>query len=535
MDLVHYLGFLSRNTETTKTAVLRFKNSGKNSVNSWLAAVVISDLVHRKYFMNGVFVFNETLISQLMMLAESGHATEGVGFAQKHPYTMLAIATVLVILNGFFVAAEFALVKIRVSKLDKMVQDKKMFANTAKWLAVRLDHSLSACQLGITMASLALGYVGEPAFAHLIKPIFVSMNVDPDGNLLHIISFVISFSVITSLHLVIGEQAPKIFAIRRPEEMVRWCAPAMKFFFYLLFPFMYVLNWATEVLLSAIGLGGGTGHDVPHSEEEIRALLREAHIHGNLSRSEHNLLNNVFEFDDLICRLVMVPRGEVQILDINKPFPELLEYAQKTRHTRYPLCDSSLDNLLGVVHMKDLLGLDPTNADFDLRSVMREPVKVPENMPISKVLKRIQNSHQLLTFVIDEYGTTIGVVTLENVLEKIIGPVDDEFDQAEQRGITQYKIPLLGREGTRFMVLGTAPISEVEKALNLELDELDVDTVAGVLMSRSAKVPTEGDRVIFKGAVAEILKVKNDHAEQIMFTLADTDQLLSESTDHPDH
>ena len=471
--------------------------------------------------MNGVFVFGETMVGQIVLIGDAathaaGHATENLSFVQKHPWWMLAIAIFLVILNGFFVAAEFALVKVRVSKLDKMVTEKKMFAKSAKWLATRLDHSLSACQLGITMASLALGYVGEPAFAHLISPVFEAMGVEPGSNLIHIIAFVISFSVITSLHLVVGEQAPKIYAIRRPEEMVRWCAPLMRFFYVVLFLPMYVLNWVTEIVLGWLGLSGGSGHETPHTEEEIRALLREAHIHGNLSGSEHSLLNNVFEFDDLICRLVMVPRGEVQILDINTPFPELLQLAIKTRHTRYPLCDSSLDNLLGVVHMKDLLGLDPTAKDFDLRTVMRQPVKVPENMPISKVLKRIQNTHQLLTFVIDEYGTIIGVVTLENVLEKIIGPVDDEFDAEEERGI----VPIKSGDKSRFMVLGNTPISEVEKALGLNLDDLDVDTVAGVLMSRSGKLPAVGDRVEFDGALAEILEVKNDHAERIRFTLS---------------
>ena len=321
-----------------------------------------------------------------------------------------------------------------------------------------------------------------------------------------------SFSILTSLHLVIGEQAPKIYAIRRPEEMVRWSALPMIFFYYLLFPFMWVLNWATEVLLGWLGLSGSTGHDTPHTEEEIRALLREANIHGHLNDSEHSLLNNVFEFDDLICRLVMVPRTEVAVLDINKPFPELMAHAKKTKHTRYPVCDASLDNLLGVIHMKDLLGIDSNAKGFDLRSVMRKPVKVPENMPISHVLKRIQNTHQLLTFVVDEYGTIIGIVTLENVLEKIIGPVDDEFDDVEEPTIKN-----LGKG--QYMILGNTPISEVEKMLQLNLDDQDVDTVAGVLMARSGKIPEKGDKVDFDGATAEIIEVKHDHAERIRFVL----------------
>lgn len=478
------------------------------------------DLTFAMFFIGDTVLNFSYLIADQLLIAfstftfETAEAAGEAAHADEHtplmnPWLMFALAMFLVALNGFFVAAEFALVKIRVSQIDKMVAEKKMFAKTAQWCAQRLDHSLSCCQLGITMASLALGYVGEPAFAFLFRPLFEIMKV-PD-TLLHIFSFIVAFSIMTALHLVIGEQAPKIFAIRRPEPMVRWCAPLMKFFYYLLFPLMWVLNWATEVILGWLGLSGSTGHDTPHTEEEIRALLREATIHGNLSSNEHNLLNNVFEFDDLICRLVMVPRSEVQILDVNKPFPELLAFAKKTKHTRYPVCDSSLDNLLGVVHMKDLLGVD-SKEDFDIKTILRKPVKVPESMPISLVLKRIQTTHQLLTFVVDEYGTTIGVVTLENVLEKIIGPVDDEFDEPEEPNIKP-----IG--GGAFMINGNTPISEVEKAIGLNLDDQDVDTVAGVLMTRSGKIPEVGDVINFEGAMAEIMEVKHDHAERIRFSV----------------
>ena len=423
---------------------------------------------------------------------------------------MLAIAGVLIALNGFFVAAEFALVKVRISQLDKMIENGKRFAKPARWLAGRLDHSLSACQLGITMASLALGYVGEPAFAFLIEPVFRLMGIGEDW--LHIVAFIFAFSVITSLHLVIGEQAPKIWAIRKPKDMIRWCAPLMVVFFYLLFPFMYVLNYVTEVILSWLGLGGGSGHDSPHSEDEIRALLREAHVHGNLTGNEHHLLNKVFEFDDLICRLVMLPRTEVQFLDPNLPFPELMAVVKKTKHTRYPVWDAMTNKLLGVVHVKDLLGIDGKSTEFEIASVMREPIKVPESMPISEVLKTIQNTHQLMTIVVDEHGTVVGICTLENILEKIIGPVDDEFDTVTVPAVEKLK-------PGQFMIVGSTPISEVEKALDMNLDEADVDTVAGVLMTRSNKIPEVGDIVQFDGATAEIIVVKHDHAERILFRL----------------
>ena len=460
-----------------------------------------------------IFSFAQSYSANVVGFLDSGHeavdATEtGYGFY----FLMLGLAIVLVILNGFFVAAEFALVKIRPSQIKKLVSEKRLFAGSAKWLFDRLDHTLSACQLGITMASLGLGWVGEPAFAKLLEPIFKLLNIGP--SLGHIIAFLVAFSIITALHLVVGEQAPKIFAIREPVKMLMWCAAPMRVFYYLLFPFMYVLNWVTNLILARLGLKGETGHGAPHNEEEIRAMLSESHTHGYLSRIEHRLMNAVMEFDDMLCRLVMVPRVEVQAMDVNKPFPELMAMAKKTQHTRYPVVDSSLDSLLGVVHMKDLLGVS-ADADFDVRSIMRAPTKVPESMPISQVLRHFQSTHQLLSFVIDEYGSIIGIVTLENVLEKIIGPVDDEFDVADEPNIRK-----VGSD--QFVVLGNTHIAEVEDALGMNLDDEDADTVAGVLMSRLGKIPEKDDQFEFEGAVAHVLSVNNDRIEKIRFVVTET-------------
>lgn len=422
----------------------------------------------------------------------------------------ILIAIFLVILNGFFVAAEFALVKVRLSRIEQMVADRRPFAKTAMWLAERLDASLSACQLGITMASLALGWVGEPAFAHLITPVLEKLGVTSEA-MIHGIAFIIAFSTITALHLVIGEQAPKIFAIRRPEVMILWCAAPLRFFYVILYPFLAILNITTAFLLRLVGLTGDTGHESPHTEDEIRALLADAHLHGHLTRSEHRLLNAVFEFDDMICRRVMVPRGEVDFFDLNTPFSECLAQAKESKHTRYPLCDGSLDKVLGVIHLKDLLGLSANATDVDLRKLKRPARKIPETMPISQVLRHFQATHQLMAFVVDEYGTIIGIVTLENVLEKIVGPVEDEFD-AEEPNISQ---PSPGI----FVVLGSTLVEEVEIALQLELSDEHMDTIAGVLMSRVQRMLAVGDKIQLTGAVAEILEVQTDHATRIQFTL----------------
>ncbi len=427
----------------------------------------------------------------------------------------LGLAVLLILLNGFFVAAEFALVKVRISRIDQLARDGKPFAGTAKWLAKRLDKSLSACQLGITMASLALGWVGEPAFAALVEPVLGWIGV-VDERVIHVMGFALAFSAITGLHLVVGEQFPKIFAIRRPEQMLLWCALPLKLFYVILYPFLIALNVVTSFLLRLVGIKGAADHDGVRTEEEIRALLREAHVHGNLSRSEHALINNVFEFDDMIVRRVMLPRGEVIFFDIHEPISKLRELVRQTMHTRYPVCDRSLDNVIGVVHIKDLLMIPPDAEDIDLRSIVRPPKKVHETMPISRVLRHFQATHQLMAFVIDEYGTITGMVTLENVLEKIVGEVDDEFDNADP--------DIVPAGPGEFIVNGSTGIEEVRRRLSLPLEESqEADTISGLLMDVKQKILVQGDKLQVDGAMVEVLEMKHDSATKLKFTIAAAD------------
>ncbi|MFN9984722.1 MAG: hemolysin family protein, partial [Pirellula sp.] len=292
-------------------------------------------------------------------------------------------ALVLVVVNGFFVAAEFALVKIRLSRIEHMVAERRLFARTARWLAQRLERSLSACQLGITMASLALGAIGEPAFAHFVEPVLRAIGVESES-VVHAVAFAISFTVVTALHLVIGEQAPKVFAIRKPEGLLLLCALPLQIFYILSFPLMVVLSASTDWLLKLLGATEKSKSAIPYTEEEIRALLREAHVHGNLTRSEHSLINAVFEFDDMVCRRIMVPRNDIDFIDMNEDSDSILAMIRRTKHTRYPVCDGSLDTVLGVLHVKDITGAN-IQKGFDWTSLMRPPKKVPENMPISKL------------------------------------------------------------------------------------------------------------------------------------------------------
>lgn len=423
----------------------------------------------------------------------------------------IAIAVVLVLLNGFFVGAEFALVKVRDSRIRELVRQRRPFAKTALWLSERLESSLSACQLGITMASLGLGWIGEPAFARLLDPLFRRLGIQSEAAI-HSVSFVIAFAFITGLHLVIGEQAPKIFAIRRAEAMLLRCAALLKWFCLLTYPLMAALNAATSLVLKMLGLRTGADQEAPHSEQEIRALLFDAHTRGSLTRSEHRLLNAVFEFDDMICRHIMLPRSDVEFFDINHSVAECIALARRTKHTRYPVCSGSLDEVLGVVHVKDLVGVNVTES-FDWKSIMRPPRKVPENLPISKLLRHFQASHQLLAFVIDEYGTVIGVVTLENVLEQIIGDVEDEFD-TEQTNI----VP----DGPdEWIVLGSTPVDDVERRLGIPYGEAEADTFSGLLMHYAEHILAPGDRIQLSGFVAEVLEVRDDRAYRVRVSRLD--------------
>jgi CBS domain containing-hemolysin-like protein len=419
------------------------------------------------------------------------------------------VALLLVFVNGFFVAAEFALVKVRLGRIEQLVVHRKPFAKTAKWLAQRLEQSLSACQLGITMASLALGRIGEPAFAQLVEPLLRAMQVQSEA-VIHGIAFALSFTFVTALHLVVGEQAPKIFAIRKPEAMLLTCAVPLQIFFIASYPLMQALNVSTGWLLKLMGARDAGKGSIPYTEEEIRALLREAHVHGSLTRSEHSLINAVFEFDDLVCRRIMVPRTDVDFVDIEEVTEKTLDMIHRTKHTRYPICISSMDDVLGVLHVKDISGASIADG-FDWKSIMRPPKKVPENMPISKLLRHFQGTHQHMAFVVDEYGMIIGIVTLENVLEKIIGEVADEFDEEE---------PEIVPDGSNsYIILGSAQVQTVQMRLGIQFEDADVDTISGLLLNKAERLLAAGDIIEFPGVTAKVLSVSDDRATKVRITI----------------
>jgi CBS domain containing-hemolysin-like protein len=408
----------------------------------------------------------------------------------------IAAAIFLVVVNGFFVAAEFALVKVRIARLNHLVKERRPFARSALWLAKRLDRSLSACQLGITMASLGLGWVGEPVIARMLEPLLHAAGVT-SAAVVHGLAFAIGFTAITAAHLVLGEQAPKIFAIRRPEEMAVWSALPMRAFYIVSYPLVSGLDIVTSAVLRTVGVHGAT-HDQVHTNDELRALASYARSHGEMSGTEHRLVEAAFEFEDKVCRQIMLSRSDVDFIDADAPVEDVIRIVHRTRHTRYPVREPAGDGVIGIVHVKDLVAISAKS--IDMRSIVRPPKYVPETMSVSKLLGHFQSTRQHMAIVVDENGVLVGIVTLENVLEEIIGPVQDEFDA---------ETPSIVPEGSRgFLVAGRTPIADASAALDLPLEAEGVDTMGGLMVVRLGRVPLQGDRVDLEGATAEVVGVQ---------------------------
>lgn len=436
-----------------------------------------------------------------MTETEPSYAMDGIN---------IGLTVIFIILNGFFVAAEFALVKLTRAKIKTMVSEKQPFASTAMWLFKRQNLALSACQLGITMASLALGWIGEPAIAHLITPGIMSLGIS-SPRLIHGIAFAIAFTLITAFHIVIGEQVPKIYAIRKPGPVFLGSALLLKWFYMILFPFMYVLNLVTNAILKWMGIDESDEHDMPLTEEEIRASLSIAHAKGELSKNEHRLLNAVFRFDDEVARQIMNPRGEVDFLNVNEAFAKNLEHARESKHTRFPLCEDSLDKLIGVVHIKDIVGLSHGD-EVDLKAIARPAMLVPENILIGKLLQEFRLARQHMAFVQDEHGTVLGIVTLEDVIEELVGSLQDEFDVDEPEFVEQ-------AEG-QYLVAGDTLIDDLNGRFELSLETEDADTLSGMIVEKIGHKLEKGKVAkLGEGVEAKILEVDGIRATKVNLTI----------------
>ncbi|HEU4495099.1 MAG TPA: hemolysin family protein [Rubrobacteraceae bacterium] len=410
----------------------------------------------------------------------------------------LLLALFLVGLNGFFVAAEFALVRVRDSRIQQLEQEGSVRARVVRDALRDLDAYLSVCQVGITMASLGLGWVGEPAVAHLIEPFLGAAGITNE-RVVSIIAFVVGFAIITYAHLVFGEQAPKYFSIQRAEATSLWISRPLRIFMVLFRPLVWVVNASTNFVLRPWGIKLG-GEMEAHSEEELRIMISSATASGELEPKEREYLNNVFDFGDRVAREIMVPRPDIEALRVDLPLREMVDVAVFGRYTRYPVYEEDLDQVLGAVHVKDLLRAARENPDhFDIRSIIRDCLVVPENKPIEQILREFQQRKLQMAIVIDEWGSVEGLITIEDVLEEIVGEIQDEFDEGEA-AIEEFG------EGV-YAVDGRIPITEVNEYFELDLPHEDFDTIGGYVLGSLGRPPEPGDTVEADGVILRVKSV----------------------------
>lgn len=395
----------------------------------------------------------------------------------------LFMVLILVLLNGFFVATEFSLVKVRESRIAQLVAEGNARAANVGEVINHLDAYLSACQLGITLASLGLGWLGEPAVAHLLHPVFQYAGLNE--TLVGSISFIIAFSVITFLHIVLGELAPKSLAIQRTEWIALQVSRPIQWFYKVMYPFIAFLNWSAARILALFHISMAP-HQEAHTEEEIRILVNESHKSGLIDQTELMLVDNIFDFSETMAREIMVPRTDMVVLNIRDPFEENVRLVQNGRYTRYPVVDGDKDHVVGSLHIKDMLTEVLGGGKQGLEKIMRPILTVPETMSISRLLTMLQKQRAQMAIIIDEYGGTAGLVTLEDIMEEIVGDIQDEFD--DERPEIERKDDFLSLDGRMLL-------EEVSDYLDIDLESSEVDTLAGWIYMQIDHPPQVGDTV----------------------------------------
>jgi CBS domain containing-hemolysin-like protein len=399
---------------------------------------------------------------------------------------------VLVFINGFFVAAEFALVKLRDTQLEPLVVKGQRRARMARHLLKNLDGYLSACQLGITLASLGLGYVGHPISTKLLGPIYeLQINGEPllaNAQWQQTISIAVGFAVITVLHIVVGEQAPKWLAIKRPLPTSLWVAYPLRWFYWIMFPFIWLLNNCALWLLRKAGLEVADEHGHGHSEEELRMMIGSTGGSSDREQFSRDLVLNAFDLKNRVARDVMRPRREIMGFNTESNLEECLVLAEKSRHSRFPLCvGGNVDETLGVVHIKDLYARRRTAKTADeLREFARELVYTPETARLEGLLQIFLDRKLHFALVVNEYGDTVGMVTLENILEELVGQIRDEFDEHEKPFFVQ-------TDEVTWALEGSMPLHELEELTSEPCDDKGVTTVSGLITKRLGTFANVGD------------------------------------------
>lgn len=427
-----------------------------------------------------------------------------------------------VLLNGFFVAAEFSLVKVRESQVEEALEEGKSGAKLVRHVCQHLDVYLSATQLSITLTSIGLGMVGEPLVASLVQPFLFKLGVT-SPLAIHSISLGIAYALVTYLHVVLGELVPKAIAIRKALPTALLTAPVLHVCYLVLRPGIWILRGSARFVLRRVfGISQIGEGELTHSEEELRHIVAESEKSQRVTETEKDILLNALALNDRCVRDVMTPRNQVVSLDLDEPFEANLKKAVESKHTRFPLVEGHLDHSVGMIHIKDLLPLVGRPSP-DLRRIKRTLVPVPEMMTIDKLLHQFLDKHQHIALVVDEFGGAVGIVTLDNVLEEIVGDIQDEFD---------FEKPEFRRINERsFEVDGMLNLYELNEYAGLEIESEEVTTVGGYVTHQLGHLPRAGESTTIGPYLVTVRRVDQRRITMLHFSLVETENLQNESPD----
>jgi CBS domain containing-hemolysin-like protein len=424
----------------------------------------------------------------------------------------LVAVVFLVLLNAFFVAAEFSLVSVRQTRIAELVGQGDATAETVQKALENPDRVIAATQLGITLASLGLGWIGEPALSHLIEPIIELFPVELRPGLSHSLSAGLAFAIITFLHVVVGELAPKSIALQNPEGTSLVVARPTLWSERLFKPFIWALNGTGNALLRLVGVRPASGHELVHSVEELKMLVTASTEGGVVAPQESELLHAIFEFGDLLVRQVMIPRTEIIAVEADLLLAEIIPLITESTYTKFPVYDDDLDNILGIIHIKDLLSTmqEAGWQNSTARSLVREPMYVPETLPVSKLLRQFRDNRQHIAIILDEFGGTGGLVTLEDLLEEIVGEVSDPFDKFTPEIET---LP----DGS-FLIEGLCLIEDVNNQLDLDLNDPAYDTIAGFTLGKMGRIPKVNDSIEYDKVLIQVETMDGMRIDRLKLT-----------------
>lgn len=421
----------------------------------------------------------------------------------------ILIIAALVFLNGFFVAAEFALVKVRTSQIDQLVEQGSWRARLTSKALDRLDAFLSASQLGITVASLALGQAisvwVEPGVRRVLEAVGLPRAEQVSSPTAVLVPF-IALSLVTFLHMALGEQAPKNLAIRSAKTLALWTAPPLVLFYYLFWPIIWLLNAASNLTLWVLGLGGTNHAELAHTEEELRHIVAESVAGGHLSRNERVMIENVLNLEEKTARRIMIPRPDIVYVSLSRPVEDNLRIARQTGHTRFPLCEDDLTTVIGMIHVKDLFR-SSNGGRPDLRRLARKVPFLPETLRLDQLLVEFQRNRVHLAMLLDEYGSVVGMVTLENVLEELVGPIQDEFDR---------ETPQITPLGDRvYEVDAACPLDVLANTCGVEVPQTDAVTAGGLILDLLGRLARIGDTVTIDGHRLTVLQAEPNRIRRL--------------------